>query len=62
MTHYQLYPNLHTFGCLAMGCLRRDDGLKLLDDMKVSVNIKKYIHITRLKMPINEFTLFIVDP
>ena len=42
-----LTPNLHTFGCAAMGCANRFDGLQLLEDMTVwSCNKQtRYAHI-----------------
>ncbi len=31
----KLKPNVQTYGCLAMGCYDRKDGLQLLDTLKV---------------------------
>ena len=31
-----LMPNMMTYGCLAMGCNKMDDGLQLISDMQVS--------------------------
>ena len=38
-----LTPNLHTFGCAAMGCANRFDGLQLLKDMQVLSGISSEI-------------------
>ena len=39
MGQLEYEPNIQTFGCMAMGCARRQDGLQLLRDMEVTHDI-----------------------